>query len=299
MDPAEVFTILRGAMLAAGAICFGTTATFLLLKPAQNVPALEMRLRAVLRVAAVILGTSAILALPVQTANVGESWQDALSPATVELFATATQVGRAALVRMVLALLTAAILISGRASHRTLGWASLMAGLFLASFAASGHAAMHESVTGTLHQFNHVLHVLSGSFWVGALVALLTAAYILRRRPLQQEADAAELMLWRFSPAGVIAVCIVGLTGAINTWLILGKVPTDLTASYNCVLLAKIAAVLTMLVCALLNRFYFLPRVSRTSGANGLAASITIETALGGIVIALVALLGTLEPMAM
>jgi len=267
------------------------------LAPPQVASVLRAYLQIILRGAAGVLALAALLALAVQTASASEDWSQAISPSALLMFATTTHTGRTSLVRALLAVVSALCILLARGNRiALLPLGSLTAGLFLASFAFSGHAAMHDEPTRTLQQANHIAHVLSGTFWAGALVALLCAAIILLRRPSGDQAEGAEIMLRRFSRAGVTAVVIVALTGALNTWLILGRAPLDPRSTYQLLLAAKIAAVAVMLVLALANRIYFLPRAARAAGPAGLVASIAIECALGALVIALVAIFGTLEP---
>lgn len=297
IEPETVIVCLRAAMLGAGAVCFGAGSAALVLAPPQVASVLRAYLQIILRGAAGVLALAALLALAVQTASASEDWSQAISPSALLMFATTTHTGRTSLVRALLAVVSALCILLARGNRiALLPLGSLTAGLFLASFAFSGHAAMHDEPTRTLQQANHVAHVLSGTFWTGALVALLCAAIILLRRPSSDQAEGAELILRRFSPAGVTAVVIVGLTGAINTWLILGRAPLDTRSTYQLLLAAKIAAVAVMLALALANRLYFLPRAARATSPAGLVASIAVECALGALVIALVAIFGTLEP---
>lgn len=297
IEPETVIVCLRAAMLGAGAVCFGAGSAALVLAPPQVASVLRAYLQIILRGAAGVLALAALLALAVQTASASEDWSQAISPSALLMFATTTHTGRTSLVRALLAVVSALCILLARGNRiALLPLGSLTAGLFLASFAFSGHAAMHDEPTRTLQQANHVAHVLSGTFWTGALVALLCAAIILLRRPSSDQAEGAELILRRFFPAGVTAVVIVGLTGAINTWLILGRAPLDTRSTYQLLLAAKIAAVAVMLALALANRLYFLPRAARATSPAGLVASIAVECALGALVIALVAIFGTLEP---
>ena len=297
IEPETVIICLRAAMLGAGAVCFGAGSAALVLAPPQVASVLRAYLQPLLRGAAGVLAFTALLALAVQPASASEDWSQAISPSALLMFATTTHTGRTSLVRALLAVVSALCILLARGNRiALLPLGSLTAGLFLASFAFSGHAAMHDEPTRTLQQANHVAHVLSGTFWTGALVALLCAAIILLRRPSSDQAEGAELILRRFSPAGVTAVVIVGLTGAINTWLILGRAPLDTRSTYQLLLAAKIAAVAVMLALALANRLYFLPRAARATSPAGLVASIAVECALGALVIALVAIFGTLEP---
>ena len=124
--------------------------------------------------------------------------------------------------------------------------------------------------------------------------------------------DAGHLDLsWRalhgFSRAGTASVAIIVVTGIVNGWLVLGPDGlSGLTSTlYSQLLLAKLAAFVAMVALASLNRFRLTPALGSvaSSGAarreiGALRLSLAFEAALGIAVLALVAWLGTLEPVA-
>ena len=99
---------------------------------------------------------------------------------------------------------------------------------------------------------------------------------------------------------------LLAATGIANIAFIVGLqgVTTLPSSSYGRLLLLKLLAFAVMLACAALNRFVLTPNLGRGLGsgapAQALAAlrrSVGLETAAAVAVLALVAVLGTLEPL--
>ena len=168
-------------------------------------------------------------------------------------------------------------------------------GLLLAMLALTGHAAMHEGLLGLGHRANDALHVLAGGAWLGALLPVLLVLGGLDDPRRQRDAGIA---LRRFSAAGHAAVALVVATGAVNTMLVLGRLPADWSSPYQALLAIKIALVLTMAMLALINRYVLVPRLSRGRDAavRGLRSATLAEIGLGVAVIGCVAVFGLLEP---
>lgn len=286
--------VVRAVTYAAAVVLFGVS--LLLAMYSANPLALHLRhrLSKVVGAAALALLGAAAAALPLQAAIAGDGWADALAPGTLLAVAHDTWNGQVTLARIGLAILIVIAQRSWAGGTRTARIpTALLCGLFIASFALTGHAALHEGAIGLAHRLNHALHVLAGSFWLGALLPLAMAANALSR--VNERADAAGL-LSGFSAAGITAVAIVAATGAANTALVLGRLPADFTSSYQAMLAAKIAAVLVMLALAALNRLALLPRLAQTPDARALRASVLAECVLGALVLGLVAAFGTMEP---
>ncbi|MGN7295256.1 CopD family protein [Rhizobium sp. SAFR-030] len=108
----------------------------------------------------------------------------------------------------------------------------------------------------------------------------------------------AIMAMRRFSRLGHGAVALVLLSGAANTWFILGRAPLDWHSSYQFEMALKIAAALTMTFLALANRYLVLP-LNRTHGLIVRKLLITdagAELALGFVALALVATFGLGDP---
>jgi len=104
--------------------------------------------------------------------------------------------------------------------------------------------------------------------------------------------------LARFAGVGTLAVGTLTLSGMTNPGLFL----SSLDSAYGQLLLAKLGVFGAMLALAGANRFLLTPRLSATldgrgrlkTAVNALRMSVLIETALGFVVLALVAWLGVL-----
>jgi putative copper resistance protein D len=135
------------------------------------------------------------------------------------------------------------------------------------------------------------LHLLGAGWWLGGLLALAILA------PALQNAAA---VLGRFSRIGYVAVAAILLSGVINSWLLLGSLPSLTRTAYGRLLLVKVALFLAMGLIALVNRFWITPALAREGDARPslmrLRRSATAELALGVTVLAVAGLLGALSP---
>ena len=176
----------------------------------------------------------------------------------------------------------------------------------LASLAWTGHGAAGDATTGWVQLVADIVHLLAAGAWVGALVAL--GAMLTRRASRLTSTDFISMhrTLEGFSKAGTIFVALVIITGAINTWVLVGPSGVWLVGSdrYVQLLAFKLALFAAMLGLAAVNRFRLTPALWRDlktgivpSGAQrALRRSIAIEAGLAASVLAIVAWLGTLVP---
>jgi putative copper resistance protein D len=92
-------------------------------------------------------------------------------------------------------------------------------------------------------------------------------------------------------------VAIVLTTGVINTWLVLRRLPINVSSPYQALLLAKICLVAIMLGLALVNRYLLVPRLQSVPYSLRLLRWSTIsEINLGLGAVGLVSVIGTLAP---
>jgi putative copper resistance protein D len=92
-------------------------------------------------------------------------------------------------------------------------------------------------------------------------------------------------------------VATVLATGVINTWLVLGLLPINVSSPYQAMLLAKIGLVAIMLGLALVNRYVLVPRLQSLPYSLHLLRWNTIgEIILGLGAVGLVSVVGTLAP---
>jgi putative copper resistance protein D len=243
-------------------------------------------------VAVAVAAVTTIVALPIQTAVIGDGWPDALNRQMLSDVISATSAGEAWFIQGAAAIL----LVVAQAAPPSLRPAAtaVMAGLLLAGLASSGHALMQGGGLGVMHQANDVVHVLSAGGWVGALLPLLLILSRFERSSTQREAG---ISLHRFSVAGHVAVALAIVSGIVNTLFIVGW-PLEWSTPYRLMLTAKIAVVLLMAIVAITNRYWFAPRIGRTDGAavRAIGRGTLIEIALGLAAILLVSVFGMLDP---
>ncbi|WP_294015446.1 copper homeostasis membrane protein CopD [Sphingomonas sp.] len=296
------FALYLDLMLACGLAAFALTA------PAGT--ARVMPMRAVL-VACGCLGLAiSAVGLLVVTASMSGTSVAQVDRETLTMIVDETPYGAAWTIRMVALVLAvgSASTVRGTVSARVRTAASAAAfALAVATLAWGGHGAMSEGALGALHLGADILHLLAAALWMGSLLGLV----LLVARPAARM-DAGHLDLsWRalhgFSRAGTASVAIIVVTGIVNGWLVLGPDGlSGLTSTlYSQLLLAKLAAFVAMVALASLNRFRLTPALGSvaSSGAarreiGALRLSLAFEAALGIAVLALVAWLGTLEPVA-
>ncbi|MGH7094260.1 MAG: CopD family protein, partial [Stellaceae bacterium] len=177
---------------------------------------------------------------------------------------------------------------------RPAGPALVLAGLSLASLGFVGHASDMEGLPGLGHELNQAVHLLAGGAWLGGLLPL----YALLR--LTPNDPAIESGVAHFSQMGYVAVATIAVTGAINTWLLVGSLGALFGTPYGRLLSAKIVLYLLMVAVALVNRLLIAPRLVGDMATPALLArSVFGEQALGLAILAVVSVLGTWAPAAM
>ncbi len=292
MTPEAGLDLCRFLHDAAAMLVWGAYVYLATLVPGDLAAALDRRLGAFrLTIVAVAVVTTAA-ALPLELAYVGDGWADAFNPSTLVAVLFDTSVGHAWMVEAMVALaLLAALAAPARWRQPAVATA---AGAVVASFALTGHAAMHSGPLGLVHRANDVLHVLAAGAWLGALVPLAMVVQALadpaRCRP-------ADLALRRFSIAGHGVVAVILVTGVANTFLVLGHWPTDWASPYQAMLAIKIGLVLAMVCLAVLNRYVWLGRSGGAAGAaRAVRRTIMLEITLGLAAVGLTSVFGMLEP---
>jgi copper resistance protein D len=221
-----------------------------------------------------------------------------------------TDFGRVWLVRLAMACLLAALFVPlFSATSERPGWIKLAAVVVAASLAAtiawSGHAVGGPGLSGTIHLAADVLHLVAAAAWIGALLplALTLAAAERDSGPIATAATVAATATARFSALGVASVGTLLVTGSINTWYLAGSIPALTETDYGRLLLLKIALFLIMVAIAAVNRLWLTPRLTQGTKSAGsmealrrLRRNASVEVAIGAVIIAIVAMLGTNPP---
>ncbi len=226
-----------------------------------------------------------------------------VDPGMLLTIATETDVGKAWLVRMAaLAIaLAAALRLDRRPSAAAFALLSAAGTVALASLAWSGHAAAGEGWAGATHRFADALHMIAAAIWIGAI-----AAFLILLRPAADDARPVRLALAaasldRFARVGTGCVIVIAATGLINLQMIVGIAQAGrmLPSSYGYLLIAKLALFGAMLALAALNRWRLAPALVATGGETperAIRHRLALEAGAAAGILALVALLGVLEP---
>lgn len=248
--------------------------------------ALSGRMRAVLAALALLAGASSVWwALESVAAMAGVPLSELDQP-TAEAVLAATPLGAVMEWRLTaLACVILAAIVPLKVLR--LPVMALAGAVALCSMALTGHAGASE---GALHRWADGLHLLAAALWIGALVAFLADA-------VRRKSDVQALV--RFARTGSVVVAVLVLTGVVNTLAIAGFPPV-LDSRWFVLLVVKIALFAFMLALAAGNRWRIVPALERgEAGAEArLRRSLLIEMAAGLGVVAVVAMLGVLDPAA-
>jgi putative copper resistance protein D len=170
-----------------------------------------------------------------------------------------------------------------------------LAAIALASLAGTGHARAPEGLGGSIHMLTDASHLLAAGVWLGGLWPL-GAAIAAAPHAAPDEDAALGAMLMRFSGVGSVAVAVLLASGLVNTWFLVGDIGRLTTTLYGRLLIAKVALFLTMAMLAAANRFWIMPRLGAAGTLLQLRRNVFAEQALGLLVVAIVSVLGTLDP---
>jgi len=298
-------------VLASGIVFFVVCVADPALRKAQRVAAVAVALR--LRLAwmawislAFAALSGAIWLLLTASSMSGEPAADVLSQGVLWTVLAQTDFGNDWLARGALLCLLAAAFVfllsaRGAASAWLKAAALLMAAALVGSLAFAGHGIGDEGVAGIVHPTADILHLIAVAAWVGGLVPL---ALLLAMTKGDAEAlAAARTATLRFSNLGIACVATILLTGIINSYYLVGSIPAFTETLYGQMLLVKIALFALMVGIAAWNWSRLTPQLAEASSpavAQGarraLCRNAAIEAAIGALILAIVAVLGTLAP---
>jgi putative copper resistance protein D len=258
--------------------------------------------RPTLILAAIVVALGSLAALAAQTAVMAGSLSEAVKPASLSFMVTGTALGMAMVVRAVIALLGLVVVVALQPA-RALWGLMIMAGLIVAaSFAWTGHGAATEGPGSFLHLVADIIHAVAAAVWLGALTAL---TILLLRRAAPDDL-AIHRALHGFAGLGTFAVGLLVLTGLVNSWFLVGLARVgDLGANlYGQLLIAKLVLFALMLALAASNRFRLTPVLGSIlaggedprQALHRLRRSVVAESLVGAVLLAVVAVMGTLAP---
>lgn len=160
----------------------------------------------------------------------------------------------------------------------------------------TGHAGAGEGAIGMARRLVDAAHLLAAAAWLGALATLLGGQFGGVPRDVQLR------RLRGFATAGSVIVAVLAVTGITSAVAILGlPVPAGaLESPWMALLAVKLVLFAAMLAMAASNRWRLVPAMeAHAPGAEGrLRTSLMLEALAGALVVALVAVLGTLAPTA-
>lgn len=186
------------------------------------------------------------------------------------------------------------------------GWrktASLAGGVAVVTLAWSGHGGSSEGALGYLRLAGDMLHLLAAAAWIGALVLFLLALLKIRRRDTA-DIERVGRVLSAFALPGSVIVALLTVTGLSNMLFIARPTvwPQIAVNPYGEAMLAKLGLFLGMLGFAAVNRFFLAPRLdgqfSPAKAVTLTRLTIALETSAAIAILALVAWLGSIDPMA-
>jgi copper resistance protein D len=225
------------------------------------------------------------------------TWATAITDGTAATVLTDTQFGRAWLVRIVAGLLLAASALFGRKNRIAVLTSHVaLATVFVGGLAFAGHAASTPGVQGDVHLAADILHLIAVSAWLGGL--LLFALYLSGVGPNEppNAMGGIQNVTQRFSNIGIAAVLTIAVTGIINTSNLVGSAALLTQTEYGLLLSIKVLIFLAMVIVAMVNRFALTPRLLKPNAVAALRRNALIETALGLLILCIVAALGTMPP---
>ena len=291
--------VARFLHYAAGMALFGLTLFTLYAYPsrAEVQPArLESSIAPAIFKLAIATFMTAILWLAVVIANMAGSASAIIDPDAVRSVLLDTSFGKVWAARLLFAALLVGLTGFSYFSpqrHLPTVLVTVFSGVLLATLAGTGHTMHSEGMERVLHIAADGAHLLAAGAWFGGLFAL---AYVLK-----VSGPESTVVLHRFSGMGYVAVAVLIGSGLINSWYLVGSISNLLSTPYGQLLLVKLAFFGGMLGLAFANRFWLVPAL--TKGGNEAATSnaklrrnVLAEQSLGVLVIAIVSVLGMLEP---
>lgn len=252
-----------------------------------------------------LLLLASIAVLLATVAGLGGGFASLSDPTLWSAVVADTDFGQVWSVRLIMAVL---LIVAGLAVWRWPTRAPRQVGLLLAgglvvTVALTGHAAVSEGTAGLIHRIADAAHLLAAAVWLGALPPLL---FLLGREgpAVREDLGAACARLSAFHSIGVTAVGVLIVSGAVNSWFLVGSLDRLFGTIYGWILLAKLALFAVMIGLAAANRLRLVPalRSSVSGGAHDENASSRLrshlrgELVLGLLVLLAVAVLGAIAP---
>jgi copper resistance protein D len=262
-----------------------------------SVPAWRRMAMAILLIATPLALVSGAAWFVLVTANVSDlSFTGAMhSPNVLKLVLLQTRFGRAWQIHLVF--WSTGVVVAGIWMMLGRGrWIGLVSGIGLVGGVAwAGHGSTGPAPAW--HLTIDVLHLLAAAVWPAGLVPLgLILPGMIRSDQTDHGMEVSNIVR-RFSACSLIAVGLLTLTGAFNSWCLLGSFHALFTSSYGRVLLVKLVFFAGMVGLGAMNLLVLKPWLGEGAiTTRRLWRNVIIEIVLGAGVVAAVGLLGLQEP---
>lgn len=258
--------------------------------------------RPVLVAAAVAVTLGSLAGLIAQTAVMAGSLSEAVKPLSLSFMITGTALGKAYVVRMIAGIVALGLILFLRPTRPLWILAGMLGAIVTGSFAWTGHGAATEGSRGWIHLSADIVHAIAASVWLGALASFV----LLLTRRTSPDDPAIHRALAGFSEIGTVAVGLLVVSGLVNTAFLLGPPSPEAfgAGAYVALLVVKLLLFGWMAVLAADNRYRHVPALgSALANAEdsgpvilSLRRSVVLETAAGVVLLAVVAVMGTLPP---
>lgn len=272
----------------------------------ERAPGSVLRFRSVL--ATIALGGIglSILGMMVLAASMSGLPIDQVYRVTFNLLVSSTAIGTVWQVRIAALLLVLYFSVVGwRRPAFALRSLAVTAAVALATLAWTGHDAADEGLRGWVHLGADIAHLWVAGIWVGTLFAICLLIFRPAARIEIDHIHLSHRALDDFSKVGSAIVGLLILSGAINSWILIGpsRLGSLFTSPYGLLLVAKLILFGFMLMLAAANRYFLTPPLAATietgnttSTIKALRRSLAIKTGCALAILALVAWIGLLAP---
>ncbi len=249
----------------------------------------------------------------VQTAiATGRPLGQALTLETVGRVLTRTQFGQVWQLRLGLAVVLGAFLLFREREEDGRDWIALrFEGVILAvgmtiALAWAGHPAATAGRGRLAHLAADSIHLFAVGVWLGGLLPLALLLSRARRSPDPSWIAVAREATRRFSALALASVACLILTGAVNSWFLVGGVPTLVGTPYGRLLLLKLGLLIPLIAIAAQNFLHLKPNLLAAPAARAfetllnplrrLRRNVMAEASLGVAILLVVGALGITPP---
>jgi copper resistance protein D len=289
----ELTVASRFVQFAAVSLLVGAPLFRLVIQPAGPIKLDRPPVELAAAIAALLSGLGWLAGV---AASMAGGWFEAVDPDTFAAVMLDTRFGHLWIAR--LALIVAIIVLCARTKcSRTPDVALLvLSAAATASLVGVGHGLEGSGSLALIHPAADVVHLLCMAIWLGGLFYL---ALVLRRAVTVRDVDpdVVRTVLPRFSRIGYGAVGLLLVSGFINAIILVPRPEALINTLYGRILLVKISLAALMVIVAIVNRIVLTPRVlDQPAAITALWRNILVEQATGLLVLAAVALLGTIHP---